>query len=99
MKESINNQVVSVGTVLRYKLETTEFGKIGVGNAEQAYKILVNLYPEISNKELAKQHVFRICKSHDEGTAFDLFENKRSFAIGGFGAPVYISISKILKPN
>lgn len=95
MKEVIENQVTAVGTVLRYKLETTEFGKIGVGSAGQAYILLTKLYPEIANKELAKEHIFRICKSHDEGTPFDLFDNKRSFAIGGFGSPVYISISKI----
>lgn len=84
-----------IGTVLRYKLETPDFGKIGVGSAAQAYMVLTKLYPEIGNKELAKEHVFRICKSHDEGTPFDLGDNKRSFAIGGFGSPVYISISKI----
>lgn len=95
MKEVIDNQVVAIGTVLRYKLNTSDFGNIGVGSAIQAYAILIKLYPNISNKDLAKEHIKRICKCHDEGIKFDLIDNKQSFAIGGFGSPVYISISKI----
>lgn len=84
-----------LGEVLRFKLETTDFGKIGVGSAGQAYIILTKIYPKIANKELAKEHIFRICKSYDEETPFNLTDNKRSFAIGGFGPPVYITISEI----
>lgn len=80
---------------LKYQLQTVEFGNFGVESPEQAYILLVKLYPSIANKELAKEHIFRICKSHDEKIAFDLFRNKRSFAIGGFGAPTYVSISKL----
>ena len=80
---------------LKYQLQTVEFGNFGVESAGQAYVLLTKLFPEIANKELAKQHIFRICKAHDENIAFDLFDNKRSFSIGGFGAPTYISISKI----
>lgn len=82
-------------STLKYQLNTVEFGNFGVESAGQAYILLTKLFPEIANKELAKQHIYRICKSHDENIPFDLFENKRSFAIGGFGAPRYISISKI----
>lgn len=92
------NPVIKPGKevgALKYKLETVRFGSIGVGSADQAYAVLIRLYPDIANKELAKEHIHRICKSHDEGIPFNLFENKRSFAIGGFGAPVYIAISKI----
>ena len=80
---------------MKYKLETSELGKIGVSTPEQAYILLVKLYPEIANREKAKEHIFRICKSHDEGIPFNLFDNKRNFAIGGFGRPIYISISKV----
>ncbi|ADX66953.1 Uncharacterised protein [Weeksella virosa] len=82
-------------STLKYQLNTVEFGNFGVESAGQAYILLTKLFPEIANKEKAKQHIYRICKSHDENIPFDLFENKRSFAIGGFGAPRYISISKI----
>lgn len=76
----------------KYQMRTVEFGKFGVESAGQAYILLTKLFPEISNKELAKQHIFRICNSYDKGIPFDLGENKRSFAIGGFGAPTYVSI-------
>ena len=79
---------------IKFLLSTPDFGRVGVSTPAQAYLILMKLYPDIANKKLAKEHIFRICKSHDENIPFDLGDNKRGFAIGGFGSPVYVSIYK-----
>ena len=42
---------------LKYQLQTVEFGNFGVESPEQAYILLVKLYPSIANKELAKEHI------------------------------------------
>ena len=75
---------------LKYQLQTVEFGNFGVESPEQAYILLVKLYPSIANKELAKEHIFRICKSHDEKLLLIYFAIKGHFPIGGFGAPLDI---------
>ncbi len=68
--------------------------KIGFNKPQEIYIVLIKLYPDIANKEKAKNHIFRICNAIDNDIEFDLINNRPYFAIGGFGAPNYVGIRK-----